>query len=284
MPELPEVETIKRFLEKAIVKRKITGVEVLNRKQLLGNSKDIIGAKIKDLDRRAKYLIINLDNNKSLLIHLKLTGQLVWTVKTTGKAVFDKQIPFTGGTKLPGKTTRIIIHFDKGTLFFNDMRKLGWIKIVQSPGLNKSFEKLGPEPFGKDFSVEYLKKAFEKTSRPIKIILLDQEKIAGIGNIYANEALFMAKINPGRPAKILMPNEVKKLRQAILNVLKQGLKYGGSSAADEAYIKPDASRGNYQQHFLVYQKQGQKCLKCGKIIKRITLGGRGTFFCPACQR
>lgn len=272
MPELPEVETIKRYLEKVIVGKKITAVEVLSKKQFLGKAKDIIGAKIIGLERRAKYLIVKLSNRKNLLIHLKLTGQLVWTPGANAD--------------LPGKTTRIIIRFDKGTLFFNDMRKFGWLKITRSAKckVQSELEKLGPEPFSKDFNESYLKNIFSKTARPIKLVLLDQEKIAGIGNIYANEALFETKINPQKPAKTLNQKEISRLKQAIVYVLKQGIKYGGSSAADEAYIKPDGSRGNYQQHFLVYQKQGQKCPKCSTVIKRVNLGGRGTFFCPACQR
>ncbi len=270
MPELPEVETIKRYLEKVIVNRKIIGIKVLSEKQFLGKAKDIIGAKVTGLERRAKYLILNLDNKKALLIHLKLTGQLVWR---------------PGVLELPGKTTRIIISFDKGTLSFNDQRRFGWLKIVQSSALHKEImEKLGPEPFSQDFSVDYLKQIFQKTSRPIKLVLLDQEKIAGIGNIYANEALFKAKINPQKPAKTLKQKEISRLRQAIIYILKQGIKYGGSSAADEAYIRPDGSLGKFQQYFSVYQKQGQKCQKCGALIKRVNLGGRGTFFCPKCQR
>ena len=244
MPELPEVETIKRYLEKVIVDKKIASVEVLSEKQFLGKAKDIIGAKITGLERRAKYLIIKLSNEKSLLIHLKLTGQLVWRPEVL---------------ESPGKTTRIIIYFDRGALFFNDRRKFGWIRITTNNKelITNNLAKLGPEPFSQDFSVDYLKQIFQKTSRPIKLVLLDQKKIAGIGNIYASEALFEAKINPKKPAKTLNQKEISRLKEAIVYVLKQGLKYGGSSAADEAYIRPDGSLGKFQQHFSVYQKQGQ---------------------------
>ncbi len=272
MPELPEVETIKLYLEKAIVGQKIASVEILSKKQFLGNPKGLIGRKIKSLDRRAKYLIINLDNDKSLLIHLKLTGQLIW-------------VPIASAD-LPSKAARIIIRFNKGVLFFNDRRKFGWIKVITNNKklITDNLAKLGPEPLESEFSLDYLKKILQKTSRPIKLVLLDQEKIAGIGNIYANEALFLAKINPAKPAKNLTADEIKKLREAILKVLKQGIKYGGSSAADESYIKPDGSLGKFQQHFAVYQRQGQKCQRCEAIIKRINLSNRSTFFCPVCQK
>lgn len=269
MPELPEVETIKRYLNKAIVGQKIAEVEVLSKKQFSGRAKDIKGTKVIGLERRAKHLIVNFDNANSLLIHLKMTGQLVWTPRANAD--------------LPGKTTRIIIRFDKGTLFFNDMRKFGWIRILNKDQLDQELKRYGPEPFSKDFSIKYLQSIFQKTSKPIKTVLLDQEKIAGLGNIYANEALFEAKINPRKPAKALNQKEISRLKQAIVYVLKQGIKYEGSSAADEVYIKPDGSAGRYQQHFLVYQKQKQKCQKCGATIKRVNLGGRGTFFCPKCQ-
>lgn len=154
---------------------------------------------------------------------------------------------------------------------------------------------LGPEPFDKEFTMDYLKQIFSKTAKPVKLVLMDQEKMAGIGNIYANEALWEAGIDPRTPAKKLLARrslgeggsneEIKKLREGIIKVLGEGIKYGGSSAADEAYIKPNGEPGNYQQHFRVYQRDGEKCLRNdGGIIKRITLGGRGTFYCPVCQK
>ncbi len=283
MPELPEVETIKRYLDKAIIGQKVLGIKILSKKQFPGNPKDVIDEKITAVYRRGKNLIIELSGNKALLCHLKLTGQFIWW-PGKNKAVFKKPIPFNG-QELPGKTTRVIIKLSKGNLFFNDLRKFGWIKILTNSEkqLTDNLAKLGPEPFSKDFNNAYLQNIFLKTSKPIKLVLLDQEKIAGIGNIYANEALFLAKINPQKPAKNLKPDDIQRLRKAVLRVLEQGIKYGGSSASDEAYIRPDASQGSYQQHFKVYQKQGQKCPRCKNPIKRVDLGGRGTFFCPKCQ-
>ena len=268
MPELPEVETIKRYLNKAISGKRIVDIEILSKKQFPDNPKEVIGEKILSVERRAKNLIIKLSNKKALFIHLKLSGQLIWERKT----------------KIPAKSTRVIISLNNGKLFFNEIRKLGWIKILNQNQLDLELARFGPEPFSKDFSIEYLQKVFGKSARPIKTVLLDQEKIAGIGNIYANEALFEAKINPRKPVNKLTVREIERLQKAILLVLKEGIKYGGASAADQLYVRPDSSHGSYQQHFRVYQKDGEKCQKCKTIIKRISLGGRGTFFCPKCQR
>lgn len=291
MPELPEVETIKRSLQKAIVGKKIKNIEVLRPKIFKGNPKEVIGQKILGLERRGKMLIFNLSADKSLLFHFKLTGQLVWIEKTKIKNQKSKiitlahPIPFAG-KELPAKTTHVIFDIDGGKLFYNDLRQFGWIKIAQSSKLKaqKEIAELGIEPFASDFTAAYLAKFFSRTSRPIKLVLMDQTKIAGIGNIYANEALFEAGIRPDRQAKKLSSQEIKKLREAILKVLDEGLKYGGSSAQDEAYIKPNGTLGEYQEHFRVYQREEKPCLRCRSKILRINLGGRGTFFCPKCQR
>lgn len=285
MPELPEVETLKRQLEKTLKGKIIVKVEVLQKKSFFGNPQKIIGLKIKKVERRAKYLIINLNKNLNLLIHLKLTGQLIY------QPLSSKSLRIVGGhpsldwiAKLPNKHTRAIINFhDKSRLFFNDMRLFGWMRIISKQALSLQIGKLGVEPLSKNFSEEYLKKIFSKSSRPIKLILMDQEKISGIGNIYSNEALFAAGINPQKRAKDLKNKEIKKLRYWILKVLKLGIKHGGAS--EDTYRHLNGSLGNYQKHFLVYQKQGQRCQKCHKaIIKKIQIGGRGTFFCPNCQK
>lgn len=283
MPELPEVETIRRFLEKAIVGEKIVEIKVLSKKQFPQEPKLVIGAKITGIERRGKNLFINLDNFKTLWVHLKMSGQLVWIPSTGNRKSLSHPIPFVG-SELPAKSTRVVISLENGTLFFNEMRKFGWMKVLDTAKVKAETDKLGPEPFSADFTDEYLKKVFSKTAKPIKLVLLDQEKIAGIGNIYANEALFEAGIDPRRPAKGLNPEEIEKLRKAVILVLNEGIRYGGSSAADEAYIKPDATKGNYQEHFRVYQRNGEKCPKCGKIVERINLAGRGTFFCSGCQK
>lgn len=268
MPELPEVETIRIQLEKFLTGREIIGVEVRNRKILADGEKDLLGGKIIGIRRFGKVIVIDFDNGYSALIHLKLTGQLVFQ-----------------GPNLPGKHTHVIFDLDGGKkLYFNDLRKFGWVKVVKSDEVQKTsfIGKLGPEPF-KDLTLEKFKEILSKTSRPIKIILMDQEKISGIGNIYANEALWLAGIDPTKESKKLRTKEQEKLYEAILEVLKKGIKYGGAS--DQAYIQPSGEEGKYQEHFLVYGREGQVCDKCKKAkITKIKLGGRGTYFCPNCQK
>lgn len=295
MPELPEVETIKRSLQKQIVGKTIKSIEVRKQKLFKGDPKDVIGKKISSVKRAGKMLLFDLEGELSLLVHLKMSGQLIWSDSLEDNIIFGNPIPFAGGNTLPGRTTHIIIKTDSGTLFYNDLRQFGWIKVVQSskfkvlaPSKSSVEEQselanLGPEPFEGRFTADYLKKIFTKTSKPIKIVIMEQEKITGIGNIYANDALFEAGILPTRPAKSLSGEDIKILRDSILRVLEDGIKYGGSSAGDEAYVHPDGSKGNYQDHARVYQKDGEKCPRCGGIIKRIKLGGRGTFYCPVCQ-
>jgi formamidopyrimidine-DNA glycosylase len=286
MPELPEVETIKRSLQKAIVGKKIKDIEIRRPKIFQGDKSEVIGREILGVERRGKILIINLSEEKALLVHFKLTGQMVWVPKAGEQVTLGHPIPFAG-IQLPAKTTHVIFDIDGGKLFYNDLRQFGWIKVIANSKLqiaNSEIGKLGLEPFDKEFTVEYLQKIFSKTSKPIKLVLMDQEKIAGVGNIYANDALFEAGISPLKPAKQLNNLAIEQLRKAIIKVLEEGLKYGGSSAADEAYIRPDTTPGEYQKHFRVYQRAGQKCLRCGRVIKRINLGGRGTFYCPKCQK
>ena len=281
MPELPEVETIRLDLQKDIVGKRVKSVNILVKKQFVGNPKKITGAKIISIKRVGKNLSFALDNNLFLNIHLKMTGQLLYT-KNINQPVFKNPIPFIKDAKMPGKTTRVIITFtDNSAIFFNDMRKFGWMKI------NDSQQKPnGIDVLAKEFTSIYFRKLIQLTStssRPIKLFLLDQDKIAGIGNIYANEALFLAKIHPERKTNTFNDKEINHLYLAIKKVIKQGLKYKGSSAADEAYILPNSSKGSYQNHFLVYQKEGEKCLKCRSVIKRLKQAGRSSFFCPKCQ-
>ncbi len=290
MPELPEVETIKMQLESRIVGRKILDVHVKLPKIFEGDPKVVIGAKIVGVERRAKILLVKLDNKSAIAVHLKMTGQLVFgeTKEETGKAVaetvsFSQGIPLAG-FELPGKTTHVVFDLsDGGKLFFNDNRQFGWVRVVDEAAQKLMHEKHGPEPFGPDFTSEYLFKIAQGWGRAIKLLLMEQAKIAGIGNIYANEALWCAEINPERKAKTLTQKEVDRLHKCILEVLEMGIKYQGSSAKDETYINALGEKGTAQEHFNVYQKNGMSCPRCGGEIKMSRIGGRGTFFCPACQ-
>jgi len=286
MPELPEVETIKRQLAKDVVGKKIAKIKILSAKQFIGKPDDVIGARIINVWRRAKLLGFDLDNQNTILAHLKLTGQFVFVADHKKAAVvkMPRPLPFADN-QLPGRTTRIVLRFTDGSrLFFNDLRKFGWIKIVKSSKLKVQSLGYGPEPLGKEFTLEYLERVFAKTRRAIKIVLMDQKKIAGIGNIYANEALFEAKIDPRRPANSLDGIEIRHLRQAVIKVLREGIKYGGTTAADDAYIRPDGTLGKYQQKLNIYQREGEPCSNCGSKVLRIKQGGRSTFFCPICQK
>jgi len=276
MPELPEVETIKKGLVRLVVGKKISGIKILKKKSFLGDPGKIIGQQILAVKRRAKLLIISL-NQFFLLIHLKMTGQLIYKPKIPN--------PKSKAQNLPNKYTRVILEFDdKSRLFFNDLRIFGWIKVIQNSKFKIQNLNFGPEPFAKKFNFNYLKQVFHRTSRVIKLVLMDQQKIAGIGNIYANEALFGAGILPLKKANCLTDQEIIRLKKAVVAVLKKAIKYQGSTAADDMYRTVSGQRGKMQQHFQVYGREGQKCPRCGQKIKKMKLGGRGTFFCPQCQK
>jgi formamidopyrimidine-DNA glycosylase len=303
MPELPEIETIKRYLEKDLIGRKIKDVKILNKKSFLGDKKKILNSKILKIERKGKMLIFKLatdkygfetDNNglytkqstkinythksvlksasiRWLVFHLKLTGQLIFYPTNSNEFLNEWQRM---------KYTRVIFILDKGFLIFNDARKFGWVKVLDDKNLNNELSKIGKEPF--DLNFKYLKEIFSKTKRPIKIVLMDQRKIAGLGNIYANEALFLAKIHPLKPANKLKDSEIKDLLSAIKKVIKKAIKLQGTSF--RFYVKPDESKGSYQEEFLVYQRKDEKCLRCKSKIKYIKIGGRGSFYCPNCQK
>ena len=219
-----------------------------------------------------------------------MTGQLVYRIKNYELRIKDKTKEKDSRydtEELPNKYTRVIIGFDNGgKLYFNDLRKFGWLKVVKDLDAI-SGEKYGPEPFSKEFTIKYLKEILSRWGRPIKLLLMDQKKIAGIGNIYANEALFCAGIAPHYRGKELAkdhPEKIDKLYYCIKKILLEAIKFGGSTASDDAYRNVEGEKGRMQEKLKVYGRAGEKCFQCGKIIKRMTIGGRGTFFCPACQR
>ncbi len=283
MPELPEVETIRIQLNKYLVGHVIEDVEVRLPKQISGEVQSVIGAKVQRVRRYGKGLIIDLDNDYSLAIHIKMTGQLIYrNVSRVARVPQVSQMSPKVG-ELPGKATHVIFKLDReAVLYYNDQRQFGWIKIVKTEDVFKLpfFKTLGPE-FLKDLEFKKFQEILKSKKTPIKPLIMDQACMAGVGNIYANDALYVAKINPRRPANSLTDIEMKDLFNAVEEVLKKGIKAGGSS--EWAYVNALGEEGSYQKIFLVYGKVGKKCERCGTIIQRITLGGRGTFFCPVCQ-
>ncbi|KKR11869.1 MAG: Formamidopyrimidine-DNA glycosylase [Candidatus Woesebacteria bacterium GW2011_GWA1_39_21] len=280
MPELPEVESIKIQLNKFLVGHRVSGVDVRFPKAFQGDEKSLIGGKVKQARRFGKVTVIDFDNGYSLVIHIKLTGQLIYrgpNLKTPPKL----SPKIFGG--LDGKHTVVIFRLDRGgKLYYNDFRKFGWLKIVKTKEVgNIDFiKKLGPEPLG-SLTHPKFKEITGSTGRAIKTLIMDQSKMAGVGNIYANDALYLAKIHPERKANSLTEDEVKTLYEAVEKVLRRGLKYGGAS--ELSFVTPDGSDGKYQEHTLIYGKTGEKCKRCGGVIKKNTVGGRGTYFCPSCQ-
>lgn len=289
MPELPEVETIKIGLSKKIVGLKIKEIEVLSPKSFIIDDKEILeGKKVLKLERIAKYLKVNLSGDLTLLFHLKMTGQLIFV----GSLQSDSERMFGGHPtpdmlgSLPNKHTRVIFTFsDRSTLYFNDQRRFGWIKIIQNERLKVQnlFNNLGPEPLTKDFTWQTLKKnLLRHKSMPIKVAIMDQKVVSGMGNIYANEACFNAKLNPRTKTGDLSDNQIKKLHAGIIGCLKDGIRYGGSTRTH--FVDAEGRKGYFLDYAYVYGMDKKRCKKCGTEIKKIQLGGRGTYFCPKCQR
>ncbi len=278
MPELPEVETVRLGLQKYVVGHKILDIEILHPKIFEGNKSLILNAKIIGARRVGKGLILDLDNKYSLAIHIKLTGQLVYRGKETEEIKVSAQKVGT----IPGKFTHVVFGLDKNAkLYYNDMRRFGWIKVVKTDDVFKLpfFKDMGPEPF-KDLTFEKFEQVLNSPTK-IKPLIMDQKKIGGIGNIYANDALYKSGIDPRRPAKSLSLVEVKKLYDAVLSVMKLSLENGGAS--ELSFVNILGQEGNYQNHTLIYGKTGQKCKKCGSKILFFKLAGRGTYICENCQ-
>lgn len=263
MPELPEVETIKRGLEKILIGKRIKSIKIFNQKQFLGQSQFLLGKKINKVERRAKIIILQIDNFY-LLVHLKMSGQLIYSKR-----------------EIENKHTRARIDFtDKSYLYFNDLRKFGWLKLVQKQEYQKIISKFGQEALSLRLK-DLLGLVWVGKGPTIKQFLLNQANIAGIGNIYADESLFCSKINPFRLTKTITEKEVKELLVCIKRVLRLAIKHQGTS--EQFYRTAEGGLGTYSQVAKVYAKTGQACKNCqAKIIKK-KLAGRGTHFCPKCQ-
>jgi len=286
MPELPEVQTIVSELNEKISGKQIVAVSVLANKSVnLPNKKFVqssVGKKVKSVSRRAKMILVELSGREWLLIHLKMTGQLVYT-PTKGKVVTGGH-PITPTNHLPHKSTRVVFEFkDKSKLYFNDTRRFGWVKLVSEKQKNQEITKYGLEPLEKDFTWPAFSAMLKKyPKRKIKQLLLDQSLIAGIGNIYADEACYAAGILPMRPAGKIKPAEAKKMFQAIPKILKLSIKQGGTTARD--YVRSDGSKGGMIKYLKVYGRTNLECKKCHQKIIKIKLNGRGTHYCRYCQK
>lgn len=281
MPELPEVETIKRGLSSFIVKDKIKKTTILCEKSFQGESGEIAGALIVNIRRFGKALIIDLDNKNSLMIHLRMTGQLIYD----GKERYAAGHPSENFVdKLPNKQTRVIFEFQNGTLYFNDQRKFGFIKVLETKEVENDpfIKKLAKEPWQIE-PEELYEKLQKHQNSPIKAVILDQTVIAGLGNIYADETLFMSQIHPKTKAGKITKQQAEEIIENAKKVMEKSIESGGSTLKD--YKKADGERGDYLDKFAqVFNRQGQKCPRCGKIIEKIRVAGRGTHICPNCQK
>ena len=272
MPELPEVETVRRGLEKLILGKKILNIDIRYPKMIKTDlhefQKEMPGQIIQSMGRRGKYLLFYL-SDKVLISHLRMEGKYFY---------YPDQVP-------ERKHAHILIHFkDGGTLVYEDVRKFGTMELLAPELLEAYFisKKLGPEPTEQDFDLGRFKLALKKSKKLIKSHLLDQTLVAGLGNIYVDEVLWRAKVHPSRTSNSLSSQEARKVHDETIKVLGQAVEKGGSTI--RTYTNAFGEDGTMQEFHQVYDKTGQACSRCGSIIEKIQLGGRGTHFCPKCQR
>lgn len=286
MPELPEVETIKLGLSKLLPGQSIKSIRTDWKKSFPNSKNDVnkflVASKIVHVRRRAKVLIIDLDSKYSLIIHLKMTGQLVFRSEA---AVFGAGHPNDSLVgKLPDKSTRIIFDLGKAKLFFNDQRKFGWVKLIPTVEIENIdfFKNLGPEPLESSFkAADFIARIRKRPNSSIKPVLLDQTVIAGVGNIYTDESLWGAKIHPLARVKGIKDTELKELFISLQDVLKLSIKKGGST--DKNYINAKGKRGSYLEFANVFRRENLPCPRCATTIIKIRVAGRGTHLCPNCQ-
>ncbi|HEV7952377.1 MAG TPA: bifunctional DNA-formamidopyrimidine glycosylase/DNA-(apurinic or apyrimidinic site) lyase [Candidatus Saccharimonadales bacterium] len=286
MPELPEVETVRRGLQELIVGRSVASEEHDTAKGFPNATVDVesflIGATIIAVRRRAKVLLIDLSTDYTLVIHLKMTGQLVYR----GEQVFGAGHPnesLIGA--LPDKSTRVTIEFTDGShLYFNDQRKFGWMRLmptVEVPNID-FMKKVGPEPLEADFTAQEFASRFTRRAKTsIKAALLDQSVIAGVGNIYADESLWGAKIHPKRLVNTITDKEFQVLYAELREVMNLAIEKGGST--DKNYVNAEGKRGSYMDFAHAFRREGLPCPRCGTEIIKFKTGGRGTHICPNCQ-
>ena len=294
MPELPEVETIKRGLLRFIIKDKIKKTTILCAKSFHGDPEKIKNAKIIQIRRFGKALVLDLSSDKSLMIHLRMTGQLIYDGK---KADPKSAEPSPMGERyaaghpsenfvanLPNQQTRVYLKLEHGTLYFNDQRKFGFIKVLDTKDVENDpfIKKLAPEPWYIKTD-DFYEKLQKRKNSCIKATILDQTIICGLGNIYADETLFMSKIHPEKKSGNITKEEAESIIENAKKVMEKSIESGGSTF--ETYVKADGTRGDYLDNFAqVFNKKGQPCPVCQTKIEKIKVVGRGTHFCPNCQK
>jgi formamidopyrimidine-DNA glycosylase len=288
MPELPEVETIRVGLAKLLPGKGVKDVWYDWDKSFPNAPADVarflVGSKIEKVRRRAKVLIIELSGGWALIIHLKMTGQLVFVGKNQRFGAGHPGKELVG--ELPAKSTRVILKFQDGSqLFFNDQRKFGWMRLMPALEIPEIdfFKKVGPEPLDDDFTVDrFIERLQRRNNSNIKSVLLDQTVVAGIGNIYADESLWCAKIHPATLVSDVPKAKLVLLYNAVRDVLNLSIAKGGST--DKNYVDAEGKKGSYLSFANVFRREGQPCPRCGTPIEKIRVAGRGTHICPHDQK
>ncbi len=286
MPELPEVETVRRGLSELIIGKVVASESHDTEKGFPNAPHDVaqflVGATITEIRRRAKVLMIDLSSDYSLVIHLKMTGQLVYV----GEQRFGAGHPNDSLVNaLPDASTRVTLNFTDGTqLFFNDQRKFGWVRLmptIEIPNID-FMKKVGPEPLEDTFTVsDFAKRLSRRPKTNIKAALLDQSVIAGVGNIYADESLWGAQLHPKRLVSTLSNTDIEHLYHELRTVMSLAIEKGGSS--NHTYVNAEGKRGSYMDFARVFRREGLACPRCQTIIEKSRVAGRGTHTCPQCQ-
>ena len=289
MPELPEVEVVKRSLERKILHLAIKKVTIndgnlrykINKKEIL----NLIGRKFIEIKRRSKFLIFKLNKDFYMLVHLGMTGKFFYIDRKKKK--FKTSFYYDLNYKKDQKHDRVIFYFSNDQkLIYNDIRKFGFIKFVKKKKFleNIHLRNLGPEPLEKKYNFLYLKKYMNGRKRNVKNTLMDQRCVSGLGNIYVNEILFFSGINPKRKVKNLNDSEISRIIKNTKKILKNSIKLGGSSIKD--FYSDDGKKGEFQQLFAVYGRKGEICsnIDCKKKISKIVISNRASFYCRRCQK
>jgi formamidopyrimidine-DNA glycosylase len=287
MPELPEVETVRIQLQRKIIGRTIERVEVFHNKSVAYDTQigdTLHGKTIADIDRVGKLLIFSFvgEADLFLLAHLKMTGQFFYVGKD-GKIVGGGHSATVADRTLPGRHTRVAFHFtDQTSLFFNDMRLFGFTKVANAKEVAEARAGFGPEPIDPNFDCDWFIKKVRTRKTSIKAALLDQSFIAGLGNIYVDEALWRAAVRPTRRADRVTKAAASALCRAAGDVMRESIAKGGTTF--QHFADTSGENGNFTDHLQVFGQQGKTCVRCGAIIKKIRCAGRGTHYCPGCQK